>query len=343
MHEFKLSPPLRLWKLLLMLTATVSVYQFAWLYRTTSDIRNARNPSFAPWHWVFVPLLGPFAAVPIFNLAVVIDRWREDSSAEQGHFAEPLLVAMLVAVAYLPLALVAIEPTALWSALLVTALLLCIPFLALQNQLNLIESKLPDESGSRAYTRFTKAQLVTAIVGGLVATPLYLLGFTEIWETRSAAAVQVQQLVEADDSSFRVRVNGDGWSRVEPGYIVEDSDMEFIGPDDWTWAIIYDSSGSTVDEILSHRIHSIRSNYRKAKCKQTKTLQSDDLIVRGHLECSGRHALDGSYYYASRVLADGTRAIEMLAATTQRSEQVFGTRRDQVGGFIDGLELITTD
>lgn len=168
---------------------------------------------------------------------------------------------------------------------------------------------------------------------------LFALVLFDMWGRRSALELMPGAVIASDGSFFQVRIQDSGWSRVDAGYLSPESDLEFLGPDESTWAIVYDSSGVSIDDILANRVNLINEEDQEADCKQTKTLVEEDLIVRGVLECTGRETILGNYIYVSRVLADGYNVVEIIAYTSQLEPAAYDHSSRLVQTFADGLEI----
>ena len=336
-NEKGTTPPLPVWKLMLLVLATAGLYQFIWLHRTARDLATARDLPLTPLHWAAVPLLGPLAAIPGFRLASQIKQWQTDTDAEIGHLAEPVFIALFIGVAFLPLGLLAVDSGALLTYGMIASLATCIPYLALQGQINL--NKRRDDS-SVATARFVRGEVVAVAVGTVLALPLYALAFTDFWQLRGATTLAVGDVVARDGDFFRLRVNDAGWRRIEPGGLSDESALEFLGPDDDTWAIVYDSTGSDIDSVMAYRAEAVQEEFRGAGCKQLKSLLPDSLTVLGTIECAGRNAIYGDYIFVARVLGDRTRVAEIVGSTSNLDRVVFDERLPRLHTFLGGLELV---
>jgi hypothetical protein len=332
-----LKRPLPIWKFAMLLAATATLYQFVWLYALASELRESRKANLTPWHWVAVPLLGPLVAIPVFYLAKHLDDWRAAEGKEPAHLAEPVLISLLALAAWVPLLWLIFDVAVLSSVLMMVALLMCIPYLVLQAQLNL------NAAGTDAAERsplFTLRE-VAVIIGGLaVAVPLYLYVFTNTWEMRGSSSLAIGDAVQVDGEFFRVVVGDEGWTRVAPGYIADESAMEFLGPNAETWAIVYDATGMAVDDLMAYRIRAIREDHREPHCSQAKTLENDSTVVLGVVECSGRSFSYGNYMYVARILRHGARVVEIVAGTTANDDDRFKSMKSRVYRFADGLEIV---
>ena len=338
-HEQKLHPPLKLWKFAFLMVATASLYQFVWLYRTAQDLRT-RDQSITPWHWVAAPLLGPLMAIITFYLAVYMQSWQEDEDCEPGHFAEPILVAMFTAVAFLPTLLIVIETSIGISLALVVALLVCIPYLILQNQLNLIKAGRDEREFTSEPWRFSRHQWVIAAIGSIIVVPVYVLGLSDVWERRSSSGLALESVVESEHDFFQLRVRDSGWSQIDTGYLADESDLEFLGPDDWTWAVVYNQSGSVADDVLMQRINIVREDSEDALCEHRKTLIEANFVVRGQVICTGQSPLEGRYAMVTRVLSREHQAVEILAYTAQHDSDDYEAMVARLNTFVDGLEIV---
>lgn len=335
-----LHPPLAVWKLALLLACTATLYQFMWLFRTTSDLRDARDPAIQPWHWVLIPLLGPFVFVPGQKIAAYLKDWQVEDNKDIGHLADPVMVGMIMFVAYLPLLLLIIDPLSWPLALLMSWLILCLAYLALQGQLNLNKQPADETAFRAAPWRFAKHQAWAAGIGAIVAVPLYVTMFTNVRENWSAAELEPGAVIAAGNGLYQVRILDEGWSQVGENFMESDAELEFYGPQDWTWAAVYDAEGLSVDEVLEFRESFVRETYSRASCTQVKTLDDETWTIRGRVECEGRSPLDGDYLYASSVLRNEEVVVELLAFTSDGDSARFAALAERVRTFTEGLELI---
>jgi len=329
-------PPFPVWKLVLLLIATVGLYQFVWLYRTARDLKEERDLPLTPWHWAVAPLLGPIAFVPGHNLATRIKQWQIEADTEIGHFSEPVFIALIYLVAYLPLGMLLVDASSAATFVVATALASSLPCLALQGQINLIKRR---AATSLPAAPFSGRQVAIVVVGALLAVPIYLFTLTNFFQHRGAATLTAGDIVRSSEDFFRMRINDDDWRQIEAGYLNDESILEFLGPDDDTWAIVYDSSGDTIDDILGFRVDDIKAAFRGAGCNQRKTLSPTDLVVLGSVECTGRNAANGNYVYLSRVLGDKTKVVEIIAFTSQPDPAMFEEHKTRLHRFVEGLEM----
>jgi hypothetical protein len=334
-----LHPPLQVWKLLLLMLATGTLYQFVWLYRTAQDIKATRDPSITPWHWAVIPFLGPFIVVPGLKIAVYLRDWQVEGNKEPGHLAEPVIVGMLMLVAYLPMMMIIVEVTAYRGLLLLSTLILSLSYLILNGQLNNNKEPVAEQVFRSAPWQFEKTQLLVAVFGAIVAVPLYLTVFTDVRETYYAVDLHDGALVRAQSGHVQVRVLDPGWSRVGDKFKSAEAELEFYGPDEWTMAVVYDVEGSSVDEVLAFRQTSVREDYSRASCSLHKSIVEDNWTVIGTLVCEGRSPIDGDYIYASRVMRRDESIFELLAYTSQSDPSKFAAISPRVRRFSEGLEL----
>lgn len=326
--------PLQIWKLVLLFLATASLYQFVWLYRIAEDLKKSRDASITPWHWAAAPLLGPLMIVPAYYLASYLKNWQVEEGREVGHMAEPVLVAMMILIAYLPFFMLIVEISIISTVVITTSLLLCLPYLALQGQVNLNRNECSDTSWA-----FVRHQKIGMAVGIFLAVPLYAYTFTDIWVRHGSSALTLAEIVGPEGGFFQVRVMDAEWTQINAGNLADDSNLEFLGPDEWTWAVVYEYRGLNVDAVMSYRVESVKEDYRSATCKQMKSLVPQSLVVVGTVECTGRNILEGSYVLVARVLVDKSNAVEIVAFTSQNDRDRYDELAPRVRKFADGLEL----
>lgn len=329
--------PIQVWKLALLFAATASLYQFAWLYGTARTLKEHRDPSITPWHWAIAPLLGPFMAVPAYYLARNLKRWQIEEGKAIGHFAEPMFVAVLVVSSFLPLIFIFAEAVIDLSYLVVFIAVICAPWLALQGQLNI---NLDAAERGRYQRGFPISQVAFATVGLVLAVPLYIQSFSETRQADGAARLAAGDVVDAAAGFYRVRIGDEHWTRIENGVLSEDSGLEFLGPDNNTWAIVYDSSGLTVNDLIAYRIKGAREDYRNTECTQEKRVLPDELIVVGIVECWGRNAIDGNFILIGRSLRYDNKLVEIVVYSSHPDRVAYREVVNDVRRMADGLELV---
>jgi hypothetical protein len=119
-----------------------------------------------------------------------------------------------------------------------------------------------------------------------------------------------------------------------------DAELEFYGPQEWSWAVVYDGEGLSVDEVMEYRETFIRDTYSRATCTRQKTLDEDTWTIKGTIECQGRAPLEGDYLYTSRVLRNDDTVVELLAFTSNGDSARFETSAESIRKFAEGLEII---
>jgi len=326
----------RVWQLAILLIATASLYQFVWLYEVTRYLRDSRKEHLNPLHWIAAPLLGPFFAVPASFLARRLKAWQIEEDREIGYLSEPAFIVMMVLVAFLPLMLVYVTQEVLLPMAVLTVLLLCLPYLALQGQLNCNRGETAAETVPGLRNR-----ALIVLLGAIFSAPLYIYAFTNTWERHGSTLSEVGQVVAVGDTDMQIRIGDDGWTQVSMDRMGADSDLEFNGPDDTTWAVVYVMPNEQVDNVLSFRALTVAEEYGSAECKQMKSLTAEGLNVVGTVECTGRNMLLGSYIYYSRVLKTGSVVVELLSSTSQANADRFAEIAPRVRSFSEGLEVAT--
>ena len=331
-------PVLGTGKLFLLLLSTLTIFQFYWLYRISSDLASRRQLPWTPWHWCLVPLLGPFALFPLSRLARELRQWREDDDAELGHMAEPVQIAVLWVVAFLPLLYLLMDTEGLWATVMLSALLLCLPYLALNAQLSLIVA---DKEGE-ARVSFSAANWAALAPGTLGSIAIYLFLFTDIAQNFGTTQLIEDQVIAVPGGKAQITLAGGGWRMLSDSQKSPDASVEFVGPDDYTWSVVYDSSDfdDDVDGLMAFRINSIKETYQRANCTQTKTLDDATWSVIGRVECRGQSPLVGDYVYVSNVVRREEVLFEILASTSQFDRGLFAERQAMVVTITKGLEIL---
>jgi hypothetical protein len=304
-------------KLALMSICTGGLYELYWFYKNWVLIKKRTEQNIMPFWRAF---FAPFWAYSCFK--------HIKTSADENNIEESLSIGIL-AFLYFVLQTLWRLPDPYWLVSFFSFTFL-IPVNSAALKVN--KRLLADFTNNEKFTGWNWAGLVFC---GL----LFALVLFDMWGRRSALELSPDAVITSDGSFFQVRIQDSGWSRVDSGYLSEESDLEFLGPDESTWAIVYDSTGGSIDEILATRINLIKDEDRKANCEQTKTLVEEDLIVRGALECTGRDTILGNYIYVSRVLADGNNVVEVIAYTSQLNPAAYDHSSRRVQAFADGLEM----
>jgi hypothetical protein len=212
-----------------------------------------------------------------------------------------------------------------------------VPWLALQGQLNI---NLGAAQSGRYQRGFPASQIVFATAGLVLAIPLYIQSFSETRRADGAVQLAAGDVVDAAAGFYRVKIGDDQWTRIENGVLSEDSDLEFLGPDNNSWAIVYDSSGLTVDDLLAYRIQTAREDYRNAECTQEKRVLPHELIVVGVVECRGRNAIDNNFILIGRSLRYDSKLVEIVVFSSHPDPVVYREVVNNVRRMADGLELV---
>ena len=304
-------------KLALMSICTAGLYELYWFYKNWVLIKKRTEQKIMPfWRAFFAPIW----AYSCFK--------HIKTSADENNIGVSLPVGIL-ALLYFLIQLLWRLPDPYWLVSFFSFVIL-IPINSTALKVNKRLSS--DFTNNDKFTGWNWAAVV--ICGLLLALVLF-----DMWARRSALELSPDTVITSDGSFFQVRIQDSGWSQVDSGYLSEESDLEFLGPDESTWAIVYDSTGGSIDEILATRINLIKDDDPEANCEQTKTLVEGDLNVRGTLECTGRDPISGYYLYVSRVLAEGNNVVEVFAYTSQLDTATYNHSSRRVRAFADGLEM----
>ncbi|NND60469.1 MAG: hypothetical protein HKN49_09405 [Gammaproteobacteria bacterium] len=327
--------PLPLWKLYLLLLLTVGIYAIPWFYRAARDVRDATGNRFSPWLWVFAPFLSIWAAIPAYRLSRATDRWEREGAPAREPSSKPGNVAGLM-VLFAGLGSV---PTLPWWLLVVTLLLLPIPYLVMQGQLNAAKAELPVEQFRTTPNRYTDNQLIMMIVFSILflAIVAVWLIVRELQQDESVTADMRRSevfgtVITDPQQRFELQVDVPGWFQVPVGYNSDDGELEFVTdyPDDW--AIVFMFDDVNLDTRADNRVNWIRDTFPRAACDEHRTLTPSGDAVVATLECRGGNLIDGFYHFRSRLIDGGEQAVEVFI-------KLYDTDRQALEGRIEQLEL----
>ncbi len=334
----KLYPPLSVLKTAALMLVTLSFYQIFWFYRTARDVREGFDISLKPWKWPFATLFALAAAIAGRNLADRLESWALEVSAPRARFFDPLVIGFAIFV--LSVAAYASEPLSNDWLFFSGALGLSIPFLLMQHQLNLIKDRYDPSVFRTAANRYTGKQIAALAVFGLIGALSVAIFAFDAWQRRSAEEVGVGEVFSDDQSGFQVSIQDADWSSVDPGYLSYESAMEFLGPDEFTWAAVFSYPNTALDAVMDTRIGIVTSEYHGASCTQSKSLAENGMDVVGLIYCTGSDFASDEFAYVSRTLASADRAAEILGFTSEYPKGVFSTKVARIEKFVKGLELI---
>lgn len=330
-------PPQPVWRVALLLLATCSLYACVWAFRAARDMRDGAGFAYRPWLWMLSPPIGLVSAVSGAIFASDLRRWRERTGARASRAAGPVAVFAALLGMHLLVELAASDITPLWTVFALP--FWAFPYLLLHRQLNLVKAGLPDTAFRSSSLRYTRPQLAALAVGALVTVPLAGYVALDTWQRAGSDALAAGTTLEDAAGRFTVSVRGEEWRRIDPGYLNEDSEMEFLGPGEESWALVHVHEGSSLSDTVEFRREAISESYRKSDCSEKRALVEGRMQVVATLECDNRGARGEFAFYAARFVARNDDTVELLAYATTTSSSRHERLKRLASEFSEGLAV----
>ena len=332
-----LHPQLPVWKLVLLIIATLGLYQLRWVYRSAKELDRLGRERTIPWLWIFA-FAGPLvAAIALTRMGGFHARWeREVTGSSSGGWVT--LVAVLATIAG-QIVVFATDHTLQTFYLLLLGVFV-LPALSLgllQQRLNRIKLALDEADFHYSGARFTPAQWVALVPGVPIALAfLALLFWTEMGLDGADRISSGTAITIGDDVKLRVR---DGeWYQVPPGYLGDDTELEIVSRDLMSWALVYRDS-STVTEVVDFRSDAIAQEDTISECRSRVDVD-DSLRSAGEVVCNGSAVLSSSIMYVTRVVETPNGSVEIVTYGEATGASESRKLRERLNTLANGLEWI---
>ncbi len=305
--------PLALWKLYLRFLFSFGLYLLIWSYCLAKDIRNHLDPKIRPWHYPLILLL-PFGMV-----FVGVRQAKQLRLIGMGNTQTKLTNPWLIGILLFFMTIFTfvsnkIDEDAIWIMLL---LMLPIPWLPLQYQVNLIKNSLIQPNWILP-TRFSRVMNKLGIVAGVIILMLIgILIYTEL-PRFSGEPLLLGQTVENSNNLYSIRIPGTGWKKAELGTLAEGTDLEIYGPTTDTWALSYVHTNRTLDEAVYARRAAMQDDTEDITFTEHREFLKTSLFPVSHLVFTAKDPLLGNelYWWVSTVETEN-QTIELIVHTSE--------------------------
>ena len=234
-------PPIALWHLYLLILLTSGVYIFFWTARVAGDMRRHVNDEIRPWHYV-AGLLIPIAGLFVVHKQASQIRQLNDRVDQRIGPPPWVIVILTLVVTVLPEMAEKLLDQEVWyletATFLLFVALIAIPWLLMQRQLNCFKLALSGARWSGRPFHFSKLQYL-ALSPGVVAVGLFAFVSHENLLREWGDHLGPGETVSGTSGLYVLSPPDDGWVRVKPGTIEEETDLELYGSSTETWVVAY--------------------------------------------------------------------------------------------------------
>lgn len=304
-------PPMKLWRLYLLMVATCNIYAVFWIYRIASDVRGHADSRVNPLAYSISLLLG---VVAVFSGARLTWRVLSLRGGERTkHQNLPPLVSLLVFTTYF-LALLG-HLGELPSLYVVSLLVFPLPWLLVQSRMNAVTRTLPATDFRKPDHRMSTRQI--AILGGALLFWAGLLSAVQMVAGESAGA---SQLVAGGGGRYTIRAPSYEWTRVAAGTIGDPrSDVELLGPSIDSWAIVYIHKSVALDDVVAFRARQL-NKYNDVSYRETRALQPGSDVEISYVAYEANDPFGPTWNWVTTA-ASRDSVIELIVSTRDPDER----------------------
>lgn len=310
--------PLGTSRLFALLFLTCGVYSLFYMYKVARDLRDHADAGVTPWLYPPSILIGLANAIAggrlaSMSFALATPETRRPSCSG-GNVGGLIFVSHVV---------VTMSGTVIGEWWWIAGLMLfALPWLLLERQLTAIKLGLTRASYRTTANRFTNLQWAAAALGALLWA-LILWGLSqEVARWRGTELVAGVPYEDPQDR-FSVAASRGGWVIVAPGTIIEDAELELLGPEAAEWAVVYvtEQAGWDLDRLVENRYAEIGAVDEEVEFSEKRELAPGTNIALSFATYSGNDAIDGSFVYYVAAFVTAERAVEIIVYTAglQRS------------------------
>jgi hypothetical protein len=301
--------PLGTGRLAALLFLTCGVYSLFYMYKVARDLRDHADARVTPWLYPLSIFIGLASAIASGRLASLASSMA--SPATRRPSCSGGLVGGLVFVAHVVVTISGSVISEIWW--IAGLLLFTLPWLLVESQLTAIKLGTPNVSYRARPHRFTKLQWVAAALGTLLwGLILYgLLPELARWRgTELEAAVPYEEPL----GRFSVVPPQRGWVLVAPGTVVDDAELELLGPGISQWAVAHvtEQAGWDLDTVVQNRYAEIRTIDEDVRLSEKRELEPGTSMAVSLTTYRGRDAIDGPFVFHVAAFVTEQRAVELI-------------------------------
>lgn len=266
-----LYPPMRSWRLLLLMLFSFGFYAFFLMYRIARDLRDMGQKHLNPAHCAWQMF------IPFYNFTVFLDVAKQATRLARQHgiavkCSPTQLMSMLIA-AY---ACSYLLPDFLFVLAIVG---ITIPWLILNQRMNRLRSvfsagwrEVPDSFSWRQ--RFV-------LIFGVPFIALGLLGSKSGFSFYLADRLEAEQTVSGQPALYQLTVPDPQWRQVAVGTFYPDTDMELMNAKSKEWVVVrvLPNQQQLLDSVIDQRQAVIAANWDIFEVEETRTfLANTDMV-----------------------------------------------------------------
>ncbi|MCK9609393.1 MAG: hypothetical protein M0R33_23435 [Methylomonas sp.] len=258
-----LYPPMRNWRVFLLMLFSASLYSCFLMYRIARDLRELGQKQLHPLHCAWQML------IPLYNFTVFLNIAKHTTRLARQNgiavkFSPTMLMLMLIA-AYAGGYLM---PDFLFVlAIVITA----IPWLILNQRMNRLRC-LQTANFREAPDRFSWRQRFVLIFG-LPFIALGLLGSKSDFSFYVADRLEAEQTVSGQPALYQLTIPDRQWRQVAVGTLYPDTDMELLNKKlkEWVVVRVLPNQQQTLDTFVDQRKAIIAASWNNFEVEETRT------------------------------------------------------------------------
>ncbi|MFD2177185.1 hypothetical protein [Veronia pacifica] len=295
------SPKRFVWEFLLQFSGIVLFSSFR-SYQTAKELNKINGKRYQPILWLFLPLLTLLQPIAFYHL------FNGFRAAENKYQIKAVNYGVCYAAAILCTACSIFNLYASHSGMfswLDASLypIWILGFVSIIHQFGNLKRHLPNAEFVSSKIAYTLLQWVMVIVlGGLL---FFVVGSNLYHQSKVWGGVESFKNgdVYRQKDHYSLELAGDGWVRVDKGYISDgSSDAEFLHAQYEASAMVFlHEKGTSLNEQTRFRQSSYLESMTKASCKETRKFVPTTLSVRADIICKGSSPLSKELTYISAI------------------------------------------
>ncbi|CAG1020511.1 hypothetical protein MTYM_00327 [Methylococcales bacterium] len=315
-----LYPPMKLWRVFLLLVSSLTLYCTVLTYRTVKDLNDIGKKKLEPG-FLAVGVLIPFVGYFIFyEMAGTISQLaKEKNLAFKLHPA--VLTGLMIAAACAPV----LMPTFLYPLSISIA---AIPWLLLHRQMNSLRMATANDwhQPEDSYTWRQRSVLIVGVPFMIVI----LAGSKANFQHFSGEKLAAGQTITGRTPIYQLHISGPDWRQVPPGTLYPDTDLELMGktPDEWVVVRALPNQQKVLDNFVDGRKNVIATSWKNYKVVETRTLDSGAKLTPISL----------AHYTSGGTVLNSLPSIHVATIVTpEKAIEVVGQQTRKEGGSVQAL------
>lgn len=305
------TPPVAPWRLYLLILFTFGIYALVWAYRVAQDMRSRGLARSHPGMYSLGML------IPVANLFVFYRQVKQVATLARELAPRDAVLSpglLLAGYAVLSLSVHFTGKSGYYLALAVSLLLLPLPWLGSQRDLNRAKLRLEDPAWRRPAFRFGLVHYAIMLLGCVGFVGIFLSTSAEL-DWYRAEPLGASRTIAGASGLYRLRVPDDAWRKVPPGTFGDpDSDLELGRRDLESFLIAYLHKHDSLEDAVLNRVNSLRSAYNTLEYSEERTLQEGRLLPVSLAYYRGSDGINTARWWVATAVL-GQRTVEIIGQT----------------------------